>query len=167
MYFPPFAEELNKSRRMVSMQARQFCHTAYAVLIVDLFGTGDSEGNFGDTDWEILQNDMCVALRWLQDVACAVRTFLVSTLCVSSVRLKFRTTKVSLIGRVDKRSASTIPAYFGGCAALIHPTKKTPCSNKPHGYMTLKSESTQGILCPKYKPYKLFQGFSPILTGHH
>jgi hypothetical protein len=26
--------------------------------------------------------------------------------------------------RVDKRIASTNPAYFGGCAALIHPTKK-------------------------------------------
>jgi len=51
-------------------------------------------------------------------------TPLVPTLRVSSVRLKFRTTKVSLIGRVDKRSASTIPAYFGGCATLIHPTKK-------------------------------------------
>ena len=52
---------------MVSLQAKQFCHKGYAVLIVDLFGTGDSEGDFGDANWEIWQNDMCVALRWLQD----------------------------------------------------------------------------------------------------
>ena len=67
LYFPPFAEELNKSRRMVALQAGQFCHAGYAVLIVDLFGTGDSEGDFGEANWEIWQKDMCVALSWLQD----------------------------------------------------------------------------------------------------
>jgi len=67
LYFPPFAEELNKSRRMISLQAGRFSHSGYAVLVVDLFGTGDSEGDFSAASWEIWQQNMCAALAWLQD----------------------------------------------------------------------------------------------------
>ncbi len=67
LYFPPFAEELNKSRRMVSLQAQRFCKVGYTVLIVDLFGTGDSEGDFAQVNWKIWQQNMCMAVRWLQD----------------------------------------------------------------------------------------------------
>jgi len=67
LYFPPFAEELNKSRRMVSLQAGQFSHAGYAVLVVDLFGTGDSEGDFSAASWEIWQQNMELALNWLED----------------------------------------------------------------------------------------------------
>ena len=60
--------------------------------------------------------------------------------------------------------ASRVTWTFLCVPFFIADYKKTPCSDKPHGYMTLKSESTQGVLCPKYKPLKLFQGFSPMLT---
>lgn len=53
-----FAEEMNKSRRMVAMQARALSRLGYAVLLVDLVGCGDSPGEFGDATWD----------RWIQDV---------------------------------------------------------------------------------------------------
>ncbi|MGH7926332.1 MAG: hydrolase 2, exosortase A system-associated [Candidatus Binatia bacterium] len=65
LYFPPFAEEMNKSRRMASLQARRLARRGYAVLLVDPYGTGDSEGEFGDARWELWQEDMRTAARWL------------------------------------------------------------------------------------------------------
>ena len=66
LFFPPFAEEMNKSRRMVSLQARRVAAMGYQVLLVDLYGTGDSEGDFGDARWDIWRADMLEAARWLQ-----------------------------------------------------------------------------------------------------
>ncbi len=65
LFFPPFAEELNKSRRMVSLQARRFAAMGYGVLVVDYYGTGDSEGDFGDATWHIWQQDVAVMAAWL------------------------------------------------------------------------------------------------------
>ena len=67
VFFPPFTEEMNKSRRMVALQARRFCEQGLAVFIVDLYGTGDSEGNFEQATWEIWQQDMRSAVAWLGD----------------------------------------------------------------------------------------------------
>lgn len=66
LFFPPFAEELNKSRRMVSLQARRFAAMGYGVLVVDYYGTGDSEGDFGNATWCIWQDDIEVAAAWLE-----------------------------------------------------------------------------------------------------
>jgi len=65
VFFPPFAEENNKSRRMVSLQAKKFAAIGYGVLMVDPFGTGDSEGNFGDASWNIWQQDVECIRQWL------------------------------------------------------------------------------------------------------
>lgn len=67
LFFPPFAEELNKSRRMIALQARRFAEAGYAVLVVDLYGTGDSAGDFADARWDIWRNDIMVAARWLAE----------------------------------------------------------------------------------------------------
>jgi pimeloyl-ACP methyl ester carboxylesterase len=42
----PFAEEMNKSRRMAALQSRALAAQGYAVLQIDLFGCGDSGGDF-------------------------------------------------------------------------------------------------------------------------
>lgn len=63
--FPPFADEMNKSRRMLALQARQIAAQGISVMLVDLFGTGDSEGRFGEADWETWQADMQLAIAWL------------------------------------------------------------------------------------------------------
>lgn len=65
LFFPPFAEELNKSRRMISQQARNFAQAGLATLVVDLYGTGDSEGELQQADWQQWQKNMLQALQWL------------------------------------------------------------------------------------------------------
>ena len=64
LFVPPFAEESNKSRRMVNLQARRMAQAGYAVLIPDLYGCGDSGGDFGDADWDLWLDDLarCGAL---------------------------------------------------------------------------------------------------------
>ncbi len=42
LYLHPFAEEMNKSRRMAALQSRALAEHGYAVLQIDLLGCGDS-----------------------------------------------------------------------------------------------------------------------------
>lgn len=63
---PPFGEEMNKSRRQISMQARQWCELGYPVLVFDLFGTGDSEGDFGAASINFWQQNINDIMRWLK-----------------------------------------------------------------------------------------------------
>ena len=51
VHAPAFAEEMNKSRRMVALQARALAEDGLAVLLVDPLGCGDSPGDFGDATW--------------------------------------------------------------------------------------------------------------------
>ena len=65
LYIHPFAEELNKSRHVAAMQARAFAALGYSVLQLDLYGCGDSSGDFGDARWSIWRNDLHLACAWL------------------------------------------------------------------------------------------------------
>ena len=65
LYIHPFAEELNKSRRMAALQSRRFAAMGYAVLQIDLFGCGDSCGDFSAARWDLWQRDLAVARAWL------------------------------------------------------------------------------------------------------
>lgn len=65
LYVPPFAEEMNKSRAMAVSAARAFAAAGWGVLLPDLFGTGDSEGDFGDARWEGWCGDLAAAAAWL------------------------------------------------------------------------------------------------------
>lgn len=47
----PFAEEMNKVRRMMALQARRFQAEGYAVVLQDPLGCGDSDGDFADAAW--------------------------------------------------------------------------------------------------------------------
>lgn len=66
LYLHPFAEEMNKSRRMVALAASAFAAAGWAVLQMDLFGCGDSEGDFGDADWQDWLDDVSFARGWLR-----------------------------------------------------------------------------------------------------
>ena len=60
-----FAEEMNKSRRMVAVQARALAAAGYCVLQPDLHGCGDSSGDFGDASWQHWVDDIAKAAQWL------------------------------------------------------------------------------------------------------
>lgn len=64
LYVHPFAEEMNKSRRMAALQSRAFAHAGYAVLQIDLLGCGDSSGDFGDATWA----------AWIEDIVHGCQT---------------------------------------------------------------------------------------------
>jgi len=57
----PFAEEVNKCRRMAALGARALAERGFAVLQVDLLGCGDSAGEFEDAAWT----------PWIADVVAA------------------------------------------------------------------------------------------------
>jgi exosortase A-associated hydrolase 2 len=63
---PPFAEEMNKCRRMVTELAQELVATGYAVIVPDFYGTGDSEGDFADTHCEQWLLDLSATEAWLQ-----------------------------------------------------------------------------------------------------
>lgn len=60
-----FAEEMNKSRRMVAMTARALADAGHAVLLVDLHGCGDSEGRLDEASWTGWLDDVRAACDWL------------------------------------------------------------------------------------------------------
>ncbi|NHZ83314.1 hydrolase 2, exosortase A system-associated [Massilia sp. CCM 8695] len=69
LYVHPFADEMNKSRRMATLQARRFAAAGYAVLQIDLFGCGDSCGDSSQARWEAWKCDLEVARAWLAERA--------------------------------------------------------------------------------------------------
>jgi exosortase A-associated hydrolase 2 len=66
LYAHPFAEEMNKSRRMAALQARALAERGHGVLQIDLLGCGDSAGDFGDARWAAWVDDLLAGARWLR-----------------------------------------------------------------------------------------------------
>ena len=67
LYIHPFAEEMNKARRMAALQARALAQAGYAVLQIDLLGCGDSSGDFGDATWKSWVSDVVQGCHWLRN----------------------------------------------------------------------------------------------------
>ena len=59
---PPFAEEMNCSRRMLTLLAEALAVNGCHVVLPDFFGTGDSEGEFSEASW----------CGWLEQLGCCV-----------------------------------------------------------------------------------------------
>ena len=70
LFVHPFAEEMNKSRRMAALQARALANQGLAVLLPDLLGCGDSAGDFGEASWAAWVDDVVHAATWLREQAC-------------------------------------------------------------------------------------------------
>jgi len=66
LFVPSLGEEMNKSRRMVALQARALAASGWIVLILDLFGCGDSEGDLGEADWATWRGDVLAAVEHLR-----------------------------------------------------------------------------------------------------
>lgn len=66
LHLPAFAEEMNKARPMVSKQARLLAAAGFRVVVPDLYGTGDSAGEFGSADWSHWLRDIGRVLDWIE-----------------------------------------------------------------------------------------------------
>jgi exosortase A-associated hydrolase 2 len=66
LYVHPLGDEMNKSRRMAARQARLLAGRGVGVLLLDLYGCGDSEGDFADARLPLWLDDLHHALDWLQ-----------------------------------------------------------------------------------------------------
>jgi len=66
LYIHPFAEELNKSRRMAALQARRLAGAGYRVMLPDLYGCGDSGGDFSEASWDLWLKDLSLCLEHLR-----------------------------------------------------------------------------------------------------
>jgi len=66
LYLHPFAEEMNKARRMAALQSRALAAAGCDVLQIDLLGCGDSSGDFADATWAAWREDALVACRHLR-----------------------------------------------------------------------------------------------------
>lgn len=62
----PFAEEMNKTRRMIALGARALAASGFAVIQLDLFGCGDSSGELHLARWDDWLDDIDQSLDWLQ-----------------------------------------------------------------------------------------------------
>lgn len=65
LILPPFGEEMNRSRRMLALLARAVAARGVAVLMLDLFGTGDSGGGWEQASWRQWREDADRAVAWL------------------------------------------------------------------------------------------------------
>ncbi len=65
LYIHPFAEELNRSRRMAALQCRALAEAGFEVLQIDLGGCGDSAGHFAGATWAGWVADVLAARDWL------------------------------------------------------------------------------------------------------
>jgi len=63
-----FADEMNKCRRMVAQQALQLADAGFTVLQLDLFGCGDSAGEFAEATWAQWIDDLVAAARHARQI---------------------------------------------------------------------------------------------------
>jgi len=66
LYVHPWAEEMNKCRRMAAITSRALAADGWAVLQLDLLGCGDSSGDFADATWQAWINDVVEGAEWLR-----------------------------------------------------------------------------------------------------
>ncbi len=65
---PSFAEEMNRCRYMQTLLAQALNKQGYGLLSVDPFGTGDSAGNFSETDWDQWKKDVVSATDYAKQL---------------------------------------------------------------------------------------------------
>jgi exosortase A-associated hydrolase 2 len=64
---PSFNEEMNRCRSMVTLQARAFAEAGFGTLVIDPFGTGDSDGDYVDARWDAWLANIGAAFAWLEE----------------------------------------------------------------------------------------------------
>lgn len=77
---PPFAEEMNKSRRQFTEVCIKLIDRGFATLLIDLFGTGDSDGEFSNASWRLWKQNVISSLVWAEDRGVPVDTLIATRL---------------------------------------------------------------------------------------
>lgn len=73
LYVAPFGDEMNRTRNLAARQARALAQRGIGVLQMDLYGCGDSAGEFADARWDGWQDDLALGHVWLAEkLGCAV-----------------------------------------------------------------------------------------------
>lgn len=62
-FVPPFGEEMNRCRSLVANQARCFAELGYTCTVLDLYGTGDSEGELCEASLELWFSNIQTAIE--------------------------------------------------------------------------------------------------------
>lgn len=70
LFCPPWAEELNKSRRMQARLGHALATRGVGLCLPDHYGTGDSEGDFSQADWTVWRSDLITVSRWMKTQGC-------------------------------------------------------------------------------------------------
>jgi exosortase A-associated hydrolase 2 len=65
VYVHPFAEEMNKSRRIAATQSRALSTLGFTVLQMDLHGCGDSSGEMADVTIAGWRQDLDTGVAWM------------------------------------------------------------------------------------------------------
>lgn len=66
LFLPPFAEEMNKTRHLISAVMQQLAATGCHSFMLDNFGTGDSEGDLDQASLDIWRNDIYELIKLLR-----------------------------------------------------------------------------------------------------
>jgi len=103
---PPFADEMNRSRRMWNLLAAQLAAKGVGTLIADLYGTGESDGDFADARWESWCEDLDVVCRFAREAG-------TRRIALLGVRLG------ALLALDYQRRIAGQPASDGGIVQLI------------------------------------------------
>lgn len=67
LYVAPFGDEMNRTRNLAARQARALVQRGIGVLQMDLYGCGDSAGEFADARWDGWQDDLALGHAWLAE----------------------------------------------------------------------------------------------------
>ena len=67
LYVAPFGDEMNRTRNLAARQARALAQLGIGVLQMDVYGCGDSAGEFADARWELWQDDLALGHAWLHE----------------------------------------------------------------------------------------------------
>ena len=66
---PPFAEEMNRAKRMYVLCARMLANSGYHVFFFDHSGTGDSSGEWGDFTYQDWLSDLTTIWQFANNIA--------------------------------------------------------------------------------------------------
>jgi exosortase A-associated hydrolase 2 len=93
----PFAEEMNRARHVIAAAARHLAVSGFEVVIPDLTGTGDSEGDFGDAS----------VARWIDDVSRLFVTF-DDAMAIHLVGIRFGGLLASAVDPLERCASLTL-----------------------------------------------------------